>query len=371
MNRFWDSILRQLIASARPSRIVEVGVAGGLLTEKLLEYCATSGAVLHAIDPRPQVDVDEWQQRHGDRLVFHRAPSLDVLGEIHDVDVVLIDGDHNWFTVYHELMMIEETARNDDRLPPVIVLHDVEWPYGRRDMYYDPDTIPDAHRQPYRRLGLVPGTAQPVEGGINWDLANAIAEHSPNNGVRTAVEDFIAASQLKWRAAYVPGFHGLGIVAVKELIDGNEELGLTIESLGTAAFLEKWARELELARVHLEIETNATLVNALEARERELKSGLEERLAETDQLRALVIDAETRLAGIPDLQARIADLEAELSDARQDAERARKEAGELDQRLTQGQQVLADVFNSPSWRVTQPLRTAKHSASRVRDVLGR
>ena len=371
VNRFWDSILRQLLEAARAQRIVEVGVARGLLTEKVLEYCAASGAVSHAIDPLPQIDVDEWLQRHGERLVFHRAPSLDVLNEIHDVDVALIDGDHNWFTVYHELMMIEETALTDDRRPPVIALHDVDWPYGRRDMYYDPDTIPEAHRQPYRRLGLVPGRVEPVHGGVNWDLANAVVEDSPHNGVRTAVEDFIAASQLEWEVVYVPGFHGLGIAASKDRIDGDDALRVTIDTVGTPAFLESWARELDLARIGSEIEANAKLSNELAARERELTSGVEERLAETDRLRELVVDAERRLAGVPDLQARIGELENELSEARKAADRTREQIGELDQRVTQGQEVLSDVFSSPSWRLTQPLRTAKHSASRMREILGR
>jgi hypothetical protein len=365
--RFWDSILRQLLTAARAQRVIEVGVASGLLTEKVLEYCAAFGAVLPAIDPLPQIDVDEWPAGHGERLVFHRARSLDILKDIHDVDVVLIDGDHNWFTVYHELMVIEATALTDDRLPPVIALHDVDWPYGRRDMYYDPDTIPEAHRQPYRRLGLVPGTAEPVEGGVNWDLANAIAEDSPHNGVRTAVEDFSAASQLEWQVAYVPGFHGLGIAAVADRVAANEELRATIDWVGSAEFLQMWARELDLARIRFEIAANARLADS----ERKLKSDIEDRLAETDRLQELVVDAERRLSVIPDLQLQIAELAREVTEARKDAESARKEAGELDRRLMQGQQVLADVFSSPSWRMTQPLRTAKHSASRLREVLGR
>ena len=67
-----------------------------------------------------------------------------------------------------------------------------------------------------------------------------------------------------------------------------------------------------------------------------------------------------RLAGVPDLQLRIADLERELEEARRAADAAREQARVLDERLTRSARVLSDVMNSPSWRLTKPLRTAKH-----------
>jgi Methyltransferase domain len=370
MNRFWDPVLRDVVQAARARRLVEVGVATGLLTEKLLDYCAASDAVLHAIDPEPQIDLDEWRERHGNRLVFHRARSLDVLADIHDIDVVMIDGDHNWYTVYHELKQIEKTALSDGLMPPLIAMHDVDWPYGRRDLYYDPDSIPEAHRQPYSRLGLVPGEAEPIEGGINWDLHNAIPEQSPHNGVRTAIEDFVSQSQLEWRLFFLHGFNGLGLGVTRNRLDDNESLRSAIESVQTAGFLDKWTQELELARIGAEVDANRTIVDAREAIERRLKSGIEDRLAQTDRLQQALVDAERRLAGVPDLELRIAELERQLAEARRDAEVARAEAGALDERLTFGEQVLADVFNSPSWRVTQPLRRAKHSVARLRQGLG-
>src|SRR5436305_7720083 len=88
MNRLWDPILRDLTEAAQPRCLVEIGVDTGLLTAKLLDYCASADAVLHAIDPRPELDVNEWRAHHGERLLFHRARSLDVLEQIHMVDMV-------------------------------------------------------------------------------------------------------------------------------------------------------------------------------------------------------------------------------------------------------------------------------------------
>jgi cephalosporin hydroxylase len=89
-------------------------------------------------------------------------------------------------------------------------------------------------------------------------------------------------------------------------------------------------------------------------------AGLEGRLAETDRLQKLLVDAEQRLGGVPELQLRAAALERELEEARRSVLAAREEARVLEVRLSIGEQVVADLMSSPSWRVTKPLRTAKH-----------
>lgn len=97
---------------------------------------------------------------------------------------------------------------------------------------------------------------------------------------------------------------------------------------------------------------------AITDRDRRIKE-LEARLQERDQIAELLTQAEQRLAQIPELELRIADLEYELTEARRATEAARDEARALDDRLMRSQQVLSDVFNSPSWQLTKPLRSAK------------
>lgn len=359
MSPFWEAILRSIVEAVQARRLIEIGVALGLMTAKALDYCAASDAVLHAIDPNPEVDIGEWRERHRPRLVFHQAHSLDVLAEIHDADVVLIDGDHNWFTVFHELRLIEETARTDGAVPPVIALHDVDWPYGRRDMYYEPERIPEAHRHPYRKVGLLPGKDELVEDGVNGEFNNAVTEHAPHNGVRTAIEDFAAQSPMAWQVSYVPGFHGLAIAVTADRLASNESLRAAIDSVQTTRFHDAWARELELARIGATLDANRWVSQVTETIERRLRVGLQKGGEHPDRVEELLLDAERRLTGVPDLEARVAGLERDLADARE-------EARVLDQRVSMGNQVLADVFNSPSWRLTQPLRTAKHSVARLR-----
>ena len=95
---------------------------------------------------------------------------------------------------------------------PVLVLHDVCWPYGRRDLYYSPETIPDEFRQPYRRAGMRPDRKRllPFGGGMNPTLCNAEMEGGPRNGVMTALDDFIAEYDKPLRRVVLPIYFGLG-----------------------------------------------------------------------------------------------------------------------------------------------------------------
>jgi SAM-dependent methyltransferase len=86
---------------------------------------------------------------------------------------------------------------------------------------------------------------------------------------------------------------------------------------------------------------------------------LESRVREADRLQSLLLEAEQRSARLPELELRIAELEDALAEAHRGAEAARAEARGLDERLMQAEQVLVNVMNSPSWRVTEPLRQAK------------
>ena len=144
------------------------------------------------IDPVPQFDPSEHERRFPGRYHFHRAISHDVLPELPPVDAALIDGDHNWYTVFNELKMLAATAREAGAPLPVCFLHDVGWPYGRRDLYYAPERIPEEFRQPWAQKGLRlrrgrEGRTDLLErGGFNQKMNNALEEGGPRNGVMTA-----------------------------------------------------------------------------------------------------------------------------------------------------------------------------------------
>jgi predicted O-methyltransferase YrrM len=132
--------MEPLLKAASPRTIVEIGAASGASTVQLLEVASQLDGVVHSIDPSPdsQFDLDDLKRRYGDRFVFHSEMSLDALDRIDEMDAVFIDGDHNCYTVYNELKLLERMAAEQKRLFPLTLMHDVDWPYGRRDLYYNP-----------------------------------------------------------------------------------------------------------------------------------------------------------------------------------------------------------------------------------------
>jgi len=252
MHWFLKLLIYPLLDAIRPQVIVEVGVEVGTVTGPLLRWAQANGAVVHAIDPDPTLNVDRLEAEYGEQLRFHRRKSLEVLAEIAGVDLALIDGDHNWYTVINELRALQQRAGEDGREPPVILLHDVGWPYGRRDLYYDPQAIPEAQRQPHARGGVKPGRPE-LGPGLNDHLENARLEGTPANGVLTAVEDFVAESPHPWRTWSIPGLSGMAILVSAPVLDACEPLRELLDSIDHPEFLRAHCEAIEQARIDAEL----------------------------------------------------------------------------------------------------------------------
>src|SRR5688572_29040662 len=106
MYPYWPSVVEPLLKVLKPGVIVEVGSEAGLNLRNLVGYAIANDAAVHAIDPKPLFDVDEWMRRSGGRLTVHRDVSLRVLPTLPPYDIIFVDGDHNWYTVFNELKAI-------------------------------------------------------------------------------------------------------------------------------------------------------------------------------------------------------------------------------------------------------------------------
>jgi len=205
---FADTVIKPYITASRYRRVCEIGASFGLTTDKLLELDSVS---IDIIDPCLDADL-RMKYRDDERVRVHQGVSLEVLQRIVGTfDCILIDGDHNWYTVYNELSTIEE--RGLLKRGGTIFFHDVCWPYGRRDMYYQPELIPEEFIQPFKREGIVRGQSELSDASpFNSDLCNAAHEGGPRNGVLTAVEDFYKEHRGKYKFFHFEEEHGLGVL---------------------------------------------------------------------------------------------------------------------------------------------------------------
>jgi glycosyltransferase involved in cell wall biosynthesis len=372
MHRFWDTIIRPLLEAVQPKSLVEIGVDTGGNTCHLLEFCQRHRATLQAIDPDPKIDVQEWRQQYGESFVFYRSLSLNAIPRLGQFDVVLIDGDHNWYTVFHELKLIQERSRELAQPFPLILLHDVGWPYGRRDMYYAPETIPEAYRKPHKKKGLHPGSPelQEEEGGINASLDNSIYENNLRNGVLTAVEDFLHEAQEQLELVKIPGFHGLGIIAPGRLVEQNPKFAHSLAALRLAPPLARHLQLIEEARLAAWVERRErdVVVGKLEAalKKAEAKAA-EEVQAHNEALRAKTREGETLRRQVVEAEqkheAQLAQLQMRV--AQEQAARARHEAEveQLQAKLAEAEQAKA--------KVEEQLRAGEQALAEKDDALAR
>lgn len=231
----WDIAIAPILRAARVTRVVEIGALRGETTVQMLHDLGPD-TELHVIDPVPDFDPREHERQFPGRYYFHEALSLDVLPTLKPMDAALVDGDHNWYTVYHELKLLAESARRGGAPLPVLILHDVCWPYGRRDLYYAPEQIPAEFRQPHAQKGMHPKNKHLVpRGGLNPTMWNAIVEGGPRNGVMTALDDFVNEYDRPLRRLLLPFYFGLAIVVEEERLAREPELAAALDRLESSA----------------------------------------------------------------------------------------------------------------------------------------
>lgn len=262
--------------------VAEVGAYAGDLTRVLLDWAAGAGGRVVAIDPTPNPRLVELSERDRD-LELIREPSHEALRHIPVPDAVIIDGDHNYYTVNEELRLIDERAPGQEI--PLLLLHDVGWPHGRRDAYWDPERIPDEHRQPTAESPsfIFPGEPGIVDHGMPM-YATAEREGGPRNGVLTALEDFLER-RADLRLATLPPFFGFAVVWHRD----------TPWAQAMTDFVAPWDRNPVLER----LETNRLYHLAIgHTRAQKLKwatGALEAQREENTELRRLVEQLEGKV----------------------------------------------------------------------------
>jgi hypothetical protein len=245
-----SGIIFPVMGAAGVRQVAEIGAEFGGMSQRLADFAAAEGGTLTSIDPSVKPEFLQWLARNpGVRHVA--ASSLEAIPTLADVDAWVIDGDHNYYTVYHELLAVDALCKRDGK-PLLAFLHDVNWPCARRDCYYAPERIPAEWRHPHDYDAgvildsddLVPG------GGFRGRGQFAFATHlgGPRNGVLTAVEDFVAGTReeagREVAFAYIPAVFGLAVV-----FDATAEWAPTVAQLLTPHHQSELLRTMEENRL--------------------------------------------------------------------------------------------------------------------------
>ncbi|MEO3826929.1 class I SAM-dependent methyltransferase [Actinomadura sp. B10D3] len=183
--------------------VVEVGVESGQVSS----VYADLGATVHCVEPAPGDDL-RAVLAEDPRLNLAEGLSPAVLPDLPAADLYVLDGDHNYAVVRAELAWIMANAPD-----AVVVLHDVLWPCGRRDFYYQPSPLPPEDTHPSTADGPTAWHDDVTPAGFVGDGAYTVAAHAggPRNGVLTAVEDALDETP-GWRFAIVPAVFGFGVL---------------------------------------------------------------------------------------------------------------------------------------------------------------
>lgn len=209
-----------LIEALEIRSVCEIGSEGGLMSEELhRRYNAGKLDRLTIVDPYPTADVSAYGDDQGCKVI--NKLSLDALPDLPAHDLYIVDGDHNYYTVYHELKSI---LSNPEAL---VIMHDVCWPCANRDQYYDIETIPAAHRQPAGDNSIHPASTTIVDYGFNGAEHFLIAdeEGGDGNGVFAAVEDI--AKEFDVEFSSFPVLLGIGFLHRKGYSNSGKLAQLT------------------------------------------------------------------------------------------------------------------------------------------------
>jgi len=214
----FSSLIIPCLEHAKVANVAEIGSEFGGMSKLLAQHTASAGGTLTCIDPEPADGFAPWAAEQSN--VRHvPLPSLEALaGELDEVDAWFVDGDHNYYTVYHELVGIDAAQRASGK-PLLAFMHDVSWPCARRDFYYAPERVPPGWRHPHSfdhgvRLGEDGVLAGRGLRGMG-SFAVALQAGGERNGVLTAVEDFLKEADTEERPLFyvhVPAVLGLGII---------------------------------------------------------------------------------------------------------------------------------------------------------------
>ena len=213
MVTYWP-IFSFILDKVKPGSIAEIGSNKGITTRLIHQYTSKENIELNVIDPFLDNSLKSL-----DNINLYEMTSAEYFDGDNQSDVYFIDGDHNYKTVTIELESIKRLSGTSNLL---CFMHDVGWPWARRDLYYNPTNCSDKEYIYNQSLHLETDefTYRGFPSGDVYAMAKQYG--GAKNGVQTAIDDFLKAND-ELTYFKLPNVYGLGILISKRLIDN--ELG--------------------------------------------------------------------------------------------------------------------------------------------------
>lgn len=352
-------VIEHLLAQTGAQSVVEIGAMHGAATRLLGGWAKAEGGTVDVIDLWCDPKLHEAIAPYPEHITLHPGNSLEQLSKIENRDVFIIDSDHNYYTTATELKMIME-----QNTPLFFVIHDVAWPWARRDDYADPDAIPAEHRHEYTSDGGVIQTEAGFTrtdfrwGGFHW----AVEEGGERNGILTAVEDFLKTED-RYTLFTIDAIFGYGFLVRKDLPNfaaiadyltayTDNFLLSKLERNRLDLFLGLIATEEKFDEAQ---QANANLSEEVASLQAQLQQAQQERDALQDRLHALwqsYQDLESTLDQRESgLLANLAIYQHYEADYDALARRAAAERNALLKRAVTAEQSLDNIRQSQSWRL--------------------
>jgi hypothetical protein len=212
-------------------------------------------------------------------------------------------------------------------------------------MYYAPECIPQEHRRPYSRSGVVPGQSGLDSAGVHAAYLHANDEGGARNGVMAAIQDFLTAHEGEYRWQALPGLYGYGILAHRTLEDRYPALRELLDTMRLSPFVTAHVQAVDIGQWHERV-----VLSRHAARQHQHLHGVQEELVTAKKTVASLEQ------WVRDLEAHAAKLQEH--NARMDAELHRLHA--YSQKVQADAQAVhsayAQLTRSRSWRWTAPFR---------------
>ena len=101
-----SEIMNPCLDAAGVKTLLEIGSFRGELTEELLKWAEGSGAKIATVEPLPPADLIDLKKRRPELELIEDTGTGALEGLDSLPDAIIIDGDHNYFTLTQELEKI-------------------------------------------------------------------------------------------------------------------------------------------------------------------------------------------------------------------------------------------------------------------------